>query len=248
MQCDWVPHNSSISSKIPFNHSSSLICSPTNHTICNDHTLRSFRKAWVEWTHNSHRAIMSLASAILVVHPLSTSPIFSFLCGALSTSLSSTWRVSILGKDNELPRKSGVAGTVRSGTSSTVFDVNATGWSCRIRITTPVEWTAIQLAADDAHNDSHLPGAFPFISSTFMSLLLPICPNDLSHLALAFVHSLHICPGSPMHGRLFFLHNPHLVVCALGLDSSCTGGPPTTLMLTSMSLATNWWERWVHLH
>ena len=186
MQCDWVPHNSSISSKIPFNHSSSLICSPTNHTICDDHTLRSFRKAWVEWTHNSHRAIMSLASAILVVHPLSTSPIFSFLCGALSTSLSSTWRVSILGKDNELPRKSGVAGAVGSGTGGMIFNIDATSWSGGICITTPVGWTTIWLATDDAHNTSHSPGAFPFVSTALISFLLPIHPNNLLLRMLAY--------------------------------------------------------------
>ena len=33
-----------------------------------------------------------------------------------------------------------------------------------------------------------------------------------------------------MHGHLFFSHSLHLVVCALGPDSSCAGGPPTTLM------------------
>ena len=92
---------------------------------------------------------MSLASAILAVHPLSTSPVFSFLHGTLSALLLSTQRVLISGKDNELPRNSGVAGTV--------FDVDATGWSGRIRITTPVERTTIRLAADDAHNDvTHL--------------------------------------------------------------------------------------------
>ena len=174
MQRDWVPHISSISSKIPPNHSSSPICSLMNHTICDNHTSRSFRKACAEWTCDSHRVIASLASVILVVRPLSTLPVFSFLHGTLSASLLLTWRVSILGKDNELPRKSGVAGTVGSGTGSMVFDVDATGWSGRIHITAPVEWTTIGLAADDAHNDiTHLgpsplypPPSCPFSSQS----------------------------------------------------------------------------------
>ena len=183
---------------------------------------------------------MSLASAILAVHSLPVLSVFSLLRGTLLDLLSLTQRVSISGKDNESPRKSGVASAVGSGTGSTVFDVDATGWSGRIRITAPVEQTSIQLAADDAHDASHSPGAFPFISATFLSFLLPICPNDLLHFALAFMHSLHIHPGSLMHGRLFFSHSPHLVTCALGPDSSCTGGPPTTSTTMTSSLATNW--------
>ena len=129
----------------------------------------------------------------------------------------------------------------------TLFDVNATGWSGGICITAPVEWTTIQLAADDARNNSHSPGAFPFVSTTFVSFLLPICPNDLSHFALAFVHLLHVCPGSLMHSHLFFSHNPHLVACALGPDSSCTGRPPTTSSSSLSLLAMNQWEHWLHL-
>ena len=49
----------------------------------------------------------------------------------------------ISGKDAESPRKSGVAGAVRSGAGSMVFDVDATGWSGRICITAPVEQTTI---------------------------------------------------------------------------------------------------------
>ena len=179
------------------------------------------------------------------MHSLSTWLVFSLLHGVLSDSLSSTQRVSISGKDDKLPRKSGVAGTVRSGVGGMVFDVDATGWSGGICITAPVEWTTIQLAADDAHDTSHSPGAFPFVSTTFVSFLLPICPNDLSHFALAFVHSLHVHPGSLMHSRLFFLHSPHLVACALGPDSSCTGGLPTTSTSLSSSLAQ--WEHWIPL-
>ena len=82
-------------------------------------------------------------------------------------------------------------------------------------------------------------GAFPFGSATFVSFLLPIHPSDLSYFTFAFVHSLHICLGSLTHGCLFFKHSLHLVVCVLGLDSSCTGGLPTTLMTTTLSLATN---------
>ena len=234
-----VPHISSISSKIPFNCSSSLICSPMNCAICDDHTLRSFRKACTEWTHNLHIAIVSLASVILAVHSLPVLSVFSLLHGTLLDSLSLTRRVSILGRDDKSPRKSGVASTVRSGAGSTVFNVDAIGWNGGICITAPVERTTIRLAADDAHDDSHSPGAFPFVPATFVSFLLPIRPNDLSHFVLAFVHSLHIRPGSLMHGCLFFSHSPHLVMCALGPDSSCTGGPPTTLTMTTMLLAMN---------
>ena len=176
-----------------------------NCAICDDCTSRSFRKACAEWTCDSHIAIVSLALAILVVRSLFALPVFSLLHGALSASLSSTWRVSILGKDDESSRKSGVAG-------STIVDVDATGWRGRIHITAPVERTTIQLAADGVHNASHSPGAFPFVSTTFVSFLLPIHPSNLSHFAFAFVHSLHVHPGSPMHGHLFFSHSPHLVL------------------------------------
>ena len=125
-------------------------------------------------------------------HSLSTLSVFSLLHSGLLASLSSTQRVLISGKDDESPRKSGVAGAVGSGTSSMVFNVDTTGWSGRIHITAPVERTTIRLAAADAHDTGHSPGAFPFVSATFMSFLLPICPNDLSHFAFAFVHSLHV--------------------------------------------------------
>ena len=82
---------------------------------------------------------MSLALVILAEHSLSALLVFSLLRGTLLALLSSTWRVLISGKDDELPRKSGVAGTVGSGAGSTVFDVDTTGWSGRIRIITPVE-------------------------------------------------------------------------------------------------------------
>ena len=239
MRCDWVPHILSILSKIPFNHSSSLICSLMNCAICDDRTSRSFRKACAEWTHNLDIVITSLASAILAVHSLFTLPVFNLLRGTLLVLLSSTWRVLISDKDNKSPRKSGVAGAVGSGTSGTVFNVNATGWRGGICITTPVEQTTIRLAADDAHDASHSPGAFPFVSTTFVSFILPIRPSDLSYFSFAFIHSLHIRLGSPMHSHLFFSHGPHLVACALGPDSSCAGRPPTTLMLSSSLLATN---------
>ena len=112
---------------------------------------------------------MSLALVILVEHPLSTSPVFSFLCGVLSALLLLTWRVSISGKDDESPRNSGVVGTVGSGAGGTVFDVDATSWSGGIQITAPVERTTIRLAADDAHdNITHL-GPSPLYP-------LPLCP------------------------------------------------------------------------
>ena len=47
--------------------------------------------------------------------------------------------VSISGKDDESPRKSGVAGTVGSGAGSMVFNIDTTGWSGGIHITAPVE-------------------------------------------------------------------------------------------------------------
>ena len=234
-----VPHISSIPSKIPFNHSSSPICSLTNCAICDNCTSRSFRKACVEWTCDLHIAIASLASVILAVCSLFALPVFNLLCGALSDSLLSTQRVSISGKDDESPRKSGVAGAVRSGAGGTIFDVDATGWRGRIHITAPVERTMIQLAADNAYNARYSPGAFPFVSATFVSFLLPIRPSDLSHFAFAFMHLLHVRLGSPMHAHLFLSHGPHLVMCALGPDSSCTGGPPTTSTSTSSSLAMN---------
>ena len=245
MWCDWVPHISSISSKIPFNCSRSPICSLMNCTICDNCTLRSFRKACTEWTHDSHIAIASLASAILVVCSLSMLSVFSLLHGALSALLSSTQRVLISGKDNESPRKSGVASTVRSGASGTVFDIDTTGWSGRIHITAPVEWTTIWLAADDAHNAGHSPGAFPFVSATFIPFLLPICPNNLSHFALAFMHLLHICPGIPTQRQLFFLHKVDLTMCATDPDSSCMG-EPSPILMSLLSLATNWWEHWAY--
>ena len=164
--------------------------------------------------------------------------VFSLLGGALSALLSSTWRVSILGNDNESPKKSSVAGTVSSGTGGMVFNVDATSWRGGICITAPVDQTTIHLAVDNAHDTSHSPGAFPFVSATFVSFLLPIHPSDLSHFTFAFMYSLHVHPGSPTHGHLFFSHSPHLVMCVLGPDSSCTGGPPTTSTTMMMLLAT----------
>ena len=210
-----------------------------NCAICDDHTSRSFRKACTEWTHDSHIVITSLASVILAVCSLFALLVFNLLHGALSDSLLLTQRVSISGKDNELLRKSGVAGAVRSGAGGTIFDIDTTGWRGGICITTPDEQTTIRLAADDAHDARYSPGAFPFVSTTFVSFLLPIRPSNLPHFSFAFVHSLHVHPGSPMHTRLFLSHGPHLVVCALGPDSSCAGGQPTTSTLSLSSLATN---------
>ena len=120
-----LPH---ISSNTLFNHLSSPNCSPMNHAICDKCTLRSLRKACTERIRDSHNVIVSLPSVILVVHPWSALSVFIFLCSMLSVSLSSTWRVSISGRDDKLPRKRGVAGAVSSGTGGTVFDINATGW------------------------------------------------------------------------------------------------------------------------
>ena len=188
-----------------FNHLSSPDCSPMNCAICNKHTSRSLRKACVERTCDSHNVIESLPSVILSVCPWSALLVFSFLCGVLLILLSSTQKVSISGRDDESPRKRGVAGMVGSGAGSMVFNIDTTGWSGGICITAPVEWTIIQLAAGDAHNAGHSPGAFPFGSATFMSFLLPIHPSNLLHFAFAFMHSLHICLGS-----LIFLTQPAL--------------------------------------
>ena len=49
---------------------------------------------------------------ILAVCSLFALPVFNLLRGVLSDSLSLTRRVSISGKDDESPRKSGVAGAV----------------------------------------------------------------------------------------------------------------------------------------
>ena len=89
---------------------------------------------------------MCSSDLILAVCPLSTLPVFSLLHGTLSDLLSLTRRVLISGKDDKLPRKSGVAGAVGPGTSGTAFDVNTTGWSGGIHITAPVEQTTTCLA------------------------------------------------------------------------------------------------------
>ena len=199
----------------------------------------------MEWTCNSHIVIVSLCSAILTVCSMSVLLVFSLLRSALLALLLLTWRVLILGKDDESPRKSGVAGAVRSGAGSTVFNVDATSWNGRICITAPVEQTTIRLAADDAHDAGHSPGAFPFVSATFVPFLLPIHPNDLSHFALAFVHSLHIHPGIQMQHQLFFLYKAHSTMCGTDPDSSCVGGP-SPISMSSLLLATNWWEHWAY--
>ena len=100
----------------------------------------------MERTHNSHNAIVSLPFVILLVCPWSTLLVFIFLHSMLSVSLLLTQRVSISGRENESPRKRGVAGMVSSGAGSMDFNINATGWSGRIRITAPVEQTTTCLA------------------------------------------------------------------------------------------------------
>ena len=97
----------------------------------------------MEWTCDLHIAIASLASAILAGCSLFALLVFNLLCGVLLDLLSSTWRVLISGKDDELPRKSGVAGAVGSGAGGTIFNVDTTSWRGGIHITTPVERTTI---------------------------------------------------------------------------------------------------------
>ena len=97
-----LPH---ILSNTLFNCSSSPNCSPMNHAICDECTLRSLRKACTERTCDSHNAITSLPSVILLAHPWSMLSVFSLLCVVVSVSFLSTQRVSISGKDNKFPRK-----------------------------------------------------------------------------------------------------------------------------------------------
>ena len=144
-----LPH---ILSNTLFNHLSSPNCSLMNHAICDKHTLRSLRKACMGRTHNSHNVIASLASVILSTHPWSALSVFILLRRALLVSLSLTQRVLISGKDDKLPRKRGVAGTVGSGGGGMIFNNNVTGWSGGIRITAPVGQTAIWLAVDTIHD------------------------------------------------------------------------------------------------
>lgn len=65
-----------------------------------------------------------------------------------------------------------MAGMVDSGSGSTVFDDDATGWSGGIHITTPVRQTTIQLDVDDAHNASY---SLPFCIQ-HLCLLPPLDP------------------------------------------------------------------------
>ena len=164
-----IPH---ILSNTLFTHSSSPSCSLMNCIIWDVHASSSLQNNCTARTYDLQSVIMFFASVILSMHPLSMASVFTFLCGTLSVLLPLTRRVLISGKDNELPRKSSMAGMVDSGSGSTVFDDDATGWSGGIHITTPVRQTTIQLDVDDAHNASY---SLPFCIQ-HLCLLPPLDP------------------------------------------------------------------------
>ena len=131
----------------------------------------------MERTHDSHNAIVSLPSVILLVCPSSVLLVFIFLHSMLSVLLLLTQRVSISGRDNELPRKKGVAGMVSSGTGSMVFNINTTGWSGGIHIAAPVEQTTTCLATGQYTQHWSLTWDLP-LCICHLCVLSPLYPSQ----------------------------------------------------------------------
>lgn len=149
--------------------------------ICDKCTSRSLRNACATWAFYLQSMNVCFASAICALHSLSMLSVFALLHSVLSVSLLSTQSASILDKDDESPRNSGVANMDGSGGGSTVFDDETLDWSGCIQIVRPVGQDTVWSAMDNILYSTPvtLPGTFPSASASFISFL-PTCPLNLS--------------------------------------------------------------------